>query len=304
MNENEKTNNSPNEEKHIPVMVDEVLKFLITREDGNYADLTFGTGGHSKSILKKIKNGKLISFEMDKEQVEMASKDTFFFKPNFLLIEDNYINFLTHLKKMNIEKLNGILLDLGLSSYQLKCFHRGFSFRTDAPLDMRISCSDSTLTAEYVVNNYTADQLTRIFRLFGEEKLASVIARKIVSRRKIKKIERTQELVGIVASCFEVKKKKHPARKVFQALRIYLNNELENLNEFLNEAFDHLDIKGRIVIISYNSLEDKIVKKKFKEKEKTNLFHLVNKKVITPSKEEIIKNNRARSAKMRIIEKI
>lgn len=289
---------------HIPVLTKKVIQYLVNKDDGTYVDCTFGLGGHSLAILKEIKDGQLIAFDWDKEEIEIALQKRSFMLPNLQLVNDNFINFPEHLKKLSIEFVDGFLLDLGLSSYQLNCFHRGLSFRLNAPLNMNISCPDDPINAAYIVNNYSAERLTEIFREFGEERLAGVIANKIVKRRQEKQITETQQLVGIIASCFQKKKKKHPARKVFQALRIYLNKELENLTKVLNLALSYLKEGGRIAVISYNSLEDRIVKRVFKEAALNNNFCLITKKVITPEKEEIKQNNRARSAKLRVIERI
>lgn len=208
-----------------------------------------------------------------------------------------------HLKEIGIKEVDGFLFDLGLSSYQLTEESRGFSYRLDSPLDMRISQSEN-LTAENIINNFSYEKLADIFYHYGEEKKARMIARKICHRREKEKIVNTQQLVSLVASCFQTKKNKHPARKVFQALRIFINNELVNLPQVLEAASKYLTKDGKIIVISYHSLEDRIVKQLFKKYSLTGNFQIITKKPLTPTSEEIISNHQARSAKMRIIQRI
>lgn len=289
---------------HKPVLLEEVLQYLQIKKDGVYIDCTFGLGGHSRSILQKLsEKGKLIAIELDKKQIDLVRQDFFFSLPNFWLFHDNFVNLTNYFFQLNIIEIDGVLLDLGLSSYQLNDLDRGFSFREDAPLVMCFN-SDSQLTAEYVINNFSVRQLSDIFYLYGEEHKSRSIARKIVERRKRKKITTTQFLVSIIASCFSRKTIKHPARRVFQALRIYLNKELENLTSVLKTSLECLTIKGRIIVISYHSLEDRIVKNIFKQYSLSGNFCVITKKPLVPSASEIENNHRARSAKMRVIERI
>ena len=232
----------------------------------------------------------------------IKNKETFT-SPQFQLISDNFVNLKKHLEILNIKEVDGFLFDLGLSSSQLSAEKRGFSYRLNSPLDMRIN-QESELQAEEIINNYPQEELADIFYHYGEERKARLIARKICYWRQKKKITNTQQLVGIITSCFPKKKnKKHPARKVFQALRIYINKELENLHQVLEVAIKYLAPKGRIVVISYHSLEDRIVKQMFKKCNSLSDFQMINKKPFTPSREEIEINYKAHSAKMRVLEK-
>jgi 16S rRNA (cytosine1402-N4)-methyltransferase len=248
-----------------------------------------------------LEKGKLIAFEWDEKSSKLAQEDDFLFAPRFQLINDNFANLEKHLKKMGIQKVDGFLFDLGLSSDQLAAKERGFSYRLNSPLDMRIS-KKSKLKAKDVVNNYSEKELADIFYHYGEEKKSRVIARKICYWRKKEEIVSSEQLVGIIASCFSQKSNKHPARKVFQALRIFINQELENLTQALEVAFKCLAKQGRIIVIGYHSLEDRIVKQIFK-KYSSNNFQIITKKPLTPTQLEIMNNHRARSAKMRVIER-
>ncbi|MCE8163616.1 MAG: 16S rRNA (cytosine(1402)-N(4))-methyltransferase RsmH [Candidatus Moeniiplasma glomeromycotorum] len=289
---------------HQPVMISEVLEHLNPQANGLYVDGTFGAGGHSRVILERLKTGKLIAFEWDRKAVELVNQDKFFSLPQFTLINDNFINFEKHLQALNISAVDGFLLDLGLSSDQLEAENRGFSYRSDSPLDMRMNL-ENKLTAEEIINHYPEKKLADIFYHYGEETKARLIARKVVYWRKKSKITTTQQLVGIVASCFPYKKKQHPARKVFQALRIYVNQELENLTSALEAVFKYLAKGGKIMVLSYHSLEDRIVKQTFKQQCKSNAnFALITKKPLRPSNEEVNQNHRARSAKMRVLTRL
>ncbi|CFW92795.1 Ribosomal RNA small subunit methyltransferase H [endosymbiont DhMRE of Dentiscutata heterogama] len=284
---------------HVPVMLKEVLDHLNLKKGGIYVDGTFGQGGHSQAILKNLEKGRLIAFEWDKEFSDLTQKDKIFFAPCFCLINDNFANLEEHLKKMGIQEVDGFLFDLGLSSDQLTVTERGFSYRSDSPLDMRIS-QTTKLSATDIINNYPEAKLADIFYHYGEEKKARPIARKICYWRKKEKIVNSQQLVGIVASCFSHKSNKHPARKVFQALRIFVNSELENLSQALEVALKYLAIDGRIIVISYHSLEDRIVKQIFRKHSGLN-FQIITKKPLTPAPQEVQENHRSRSAKMRVI---
>ncbi|CAI2184419.1 19982_t:CDS:2 [Funneliformis geosporum] len=254
---------------HIPVMLSEALDHLGTKKNGIYVDCTF-----------------------DKKTVQMIQNDKLFSSPRFYLIHDNFVNLEEHLKKLCLKEVDGFLFDLGLSSYQLAKEDRGFSYRLDSPLDMRIN-QENELKAEEVINNYSPEKLADIFYYYGEERKA-----------RLQRIASTQQLVGIVASCFPHKKNKHPARKVFQALRIFINEELENLSQALESAFKCLAVEGKIIVISYHSLEDRIVKQIFKKYNSLGKFQIITKKPLTPEQKEINENHKARSAKMRVIQKL
>jgi 16S rRNA (cytosine1402-N4)-methyltransferase len=285
--------------KHIPVMLKESIDNLNIKDDGIYVDCTFGNGGHSREILNNLgSNGKLISFDYDESvknwNIENSDK-------RFSLINDNFSNLSFHLEKMNIKHIDGFLFDLGLSSMQLES-NRGFSYREESYLDMRVN-SKSELTAEKIINNYSVRELADIFFFFGEERKSYKLANVIHNYSKKNKITTSDQLVRLVVGILgKNKNKQHPAKKVFQALRIAVNNELENLTIALQDSLKKLSENGRVVVISYQSLEDRITKKIFKNHVHENKnFSLLNKKPLIPTKEEIKENNRARSAKMRII---
>lgn len=285
---------------HQPVMLKETLDRLSIKENGIYVDGTFGTGGHSRAILEKIKIGKLVAFEWDKKEFEFAQNDKSFSNPRFTLINDNFINLEKYLKELGIKEVDGFLFDLGLSSYQLTEENRGFSYRLNSPLDMRMS-PENNLTAGKIINNYSTEKLADIFYHYGEERKSRAIARKICYWRVKEKITTTQQLVGIIAACFPQKKNQHPARKIFQALRIFINNELENLTQGLETALKYLAVEGKIIIISYHSLEDRIVKQIFKKHSLLGNYKIITKRPLIPTPQEIESNHRSRSAKMRII---
>ena len=303
--------------KHIPVMLEEILYYLEVKENGIYVDCTLGNGGHSQAILEKIKTGELIAFEWDEKSIELIQENkSFSAAPQLKLINDNFANLEKHLEEQSIKEVNGFLFDLGLSSSQLAQESRGFSYRLNSPLDMRMS-KKIKLKAEEIINNYNLKKLADVFYHYGEEKKARIIARKICHYRAKEKITTTQQLVSIIASCFPHKSNKHPARRVFQALRIAVNQELINLTCALETAVQYLSIDGIIVVISYHSLEDRIVKQIFKKyaknycfvefdkKSKLDLkkFQIITKKPLTPSPAEIAHNHRSRSAKMRVLKR-
>lgn len=219
------------------------------------------------------------------------------------LINDNFANLKKYLEEQNIKEVDGFLFDLGLSSSQLDQEDRGFSYRSNSPLDMRMS-KEIKLKAEEIINNYNLEKLADIFYHYGEEKKARIIARRICHYRSKKRITTTQQLVSIIASCFPHKSNKHPARRSFQALRIEVNKELINLAHALETAIQYLSVNGRIVAISYHSLEDRIVKQIFKKHALTSKFQIISKKPFLPTAEEITNNHRARSAKMRVIRRM
>ncbi len=309
-------------ELHIPVMLNEVISGLDIKSNGVYVDCTLGRAGHSSEILKRIPNGQLIAFDQDIKAIEESNQFLKTINDNYTLIHDNFVNLRKHLDELNISKVDGILMDLGVSSPQFDDGERGFSYRYDARLDMRMD-QNATLDAHYIVNNYDLNDLVRIFRDYGEEKYAYQIARNIVEKRAIKTIDTTFELVDIIKDSLpkkELAKKGHPAKQVFQALRIETNHELDYLTNVLNDALNSLKVGGRLAIITFHSLEDRIVKKAFKEvsevegsrhapvllpsEEKKPSYRLVNRQVIVANVEELEFNPRSKSAKLRIIERI
>ena len=303
---------------HISVLLNEAINGLNIKEDGIYVDCTLGYAGHSSEILKKNKKGWLYAFDQDDEAIEYSSKKLSSIGNNFEIIKSNFVNLKSELEKRGIKKVDGILFDLGVSSPQLDNAERGFSYHSDAKLDMRMD-KNNKLSAYEVVNNYSESDLITIFFRYGEEKYSKSIARKIVEYRKNKKIETTLELVEIIKSGVPEKYKRetHPAKRVFQAIRIEVNKELEVFERALNDAIKLLNKDGRICVITFHSLEDKICKDIFKKNSEINSVfknipnipyeYMPNLKIIgkiKPSKEELEKNNRARSSTLRIAEKI
>lgn len=306
--------------KHYSVMLSEALEGLNIKEDGIYVDATLGYAGHSSAILKKLKAGHLYAFDQDEEAIKESKSKLAKIGNNFTIIYSNFVNLKNKLKEQNIKKVDGILFDLGLSSPQIDNKDRGFTFMTEAPLDMRMDKSNK-LTAEKVVNTYSLEELTNIFYLYGEEKQSKLIAKKIVSYRLDKPIKTTTELVKIIASAVGAKyfNKNHPERQIFQAIRIEVNSELTVLKKVLPDAIDLLNKGGRIAVITFHSLEDRIVKQIFKKESEINdlvkglpdipkeyqpKIKLINKKPIIPSEAEIKENTRSKSAKLRIIERL
>jgi 16S rRNA (cytosine1402-N4)-methyltransferase len=287
-------------EKHIPVMLTETLFYLRAKENGVYFDGTLGSGGHSQALLEKHPKIKIIAFDQDQTAISYCQENLFFSTKNIIFVNDNFANLPQHLGRLNISRVDGFLFDLGLSSGQLTDIERGFSYRQDSPLDMRMN-QQAKLTAQEIINNYSYQELADIFFKYGEEYKAKKIARRICQTRKKKKITTTQQLVGIITGCFSRKGIKHPARRVFQALRIAVNQELVNLSQGLEKAFQFLNVEGRIVVISYHSLEDRIVKQIFKKYSELGNYQILTKKPLVPGVQEVTNNHRARSAKMRVI---
>ncbi len=306
--------------KHYSVMLNESIDGLNIKSDGIYVDATLGYGGHSSEILKRLDTGHLYSFDQDEEAIKYSKDRLKKIGKNFTIIYSNFKDLKKKLKEQKITKVDGILFDLGLSSPQIDDASRGFSFMQDAPLDMRMD-KNRKFDAKKVVNEYSIEELANIFFTYGEEKMSKVIAKKIVQMRLDKKIETTKELVQIIESAVGAKyfNKFHPERQIFQAIRIEVNGELTVLNEVLPDAIDLLNIGGRISVITFHSLEDRIVKQIFKKesevddlvkglpeipKEFEPKIKLINKKPILPSEEEIYENSRSKSAKLRIIERV
>lgn len=299
--------------KHYTVMLNEAVDALECKDGKIYVDCTLGGGGHSELILKRISpNGRLISFDIDDEAIAHASERLKNYS-NLTIIKSSYTNIKSELNKLGIEKITGgVILDLGASYHQLTKAERGFSFSKDAPLDMRFNMS-ADFSAYDIVNTYKEDDLVRIFSEYGEERFSKRIAKKIVETRAKKKIETTKELADLIVNATpKIKSAIHPATRVFQAIRIEVNNELKNVNFVLHDILDLLDIGGIISVISFHSLEDRIVKKILKhESQKCRCnemickcapprIELVNKKPIIASDEEIKENPPSRSAKLRI----
>lgn len=307
--------------KHISVLLNECLEGLDIKKNGIYVDCTLGGAGHSSHILEKLSSeGTLIGIDQDNDALR-AAKEKLKNYSNVKYVHNNFYNIDSILTSLNIPKVDGILMDLGVSSYQLDEGERGFSYMKDAPLDMRMD-RDREFSAYEVVNTYSEEDLYRIIRDYGEEKFAKKIAKFIVEKRADKPIETTLELVDIIKAAIPAKARRegpHPAKRTFQAIRIEVNGELAILNKAIEDGVEHLNKGGRMAIITFHSLEDRIVKLKYRElsnpctcpKEfpvcicgKKPLVKIISRKAIEPSKEEVEKNPRSRSAKLRILEKL
>ena len=300
---------------HKSVLLEESIKYLNIKDNSIIVDCTLGYGGHSSEILKRIPNGHLYSFDQDIEAINSSRKKLDKIANNYTIINSNFVNIKDKLKENNVNGVDGILYDLGVSSPQLDEDYRGFSFHKDARLDMRMN-QNQELSAYTVVNEYSIDLLTEIIFKYGEEKFARNIAKNIVKNRPI---DTTLKLVEVIKEAVPMKYKlnHHPARKTFQAIRIEVNNELEVFRKSLMDALDILNVGGRICVITFHSLEDRICKEIFKsvstiKKELQNLPVIPKEympkykviKTINPSKEEVEENKRSRSAKLRVIERI
>ena len=305
---------------HYSVLLNESIEGLNIKDDGVYVDCTLGYAGHSKVILEKIKKGYLYAFDEDESATEYSQNALASIGDNFKIFRKNFVNLKETLKTENINKVDGILFDLGFSSPQIDEKARGFSFMLDSFLDMRMDRT-TKLTAFDVVNTYSVDKLTKIFYEYGEEKLSKSIATTICNERKNKKIKTTFDLVEIIKKSTGSNYffKNHPERKIFQAIRIEVNSELDVLEKTLPDAIELLNQGGRICVITFHSLEDRIVKKIFKKysepdevvKGMINIpdeykpkIKIINKKPILPSEKELNENSRSHSAKLRIIERI
>ena len=304
--------------KHIPVLLDECIDGLDIKSDGIYIDATAGGAGHSREIAKRLEgNGKLVAIDRDPDAVKTATERLKEY--NAIVVQSNYSNIDEVLNKLEIDKVDGILLDLGVSSYQLDTGERGFSYHVDAPLDMRMS--QEGISAFDIVNGYSYEQLARIIFEYGEEKFSRSIASRIEKQREVSPIKTTMELAEIIKGSVpaKVRREKNPCKKTFQAIRIEVNQEFEHLSVGLDKAFDALKVGGRLVVITFHSLEDRIVKQRFATWckgcicppdfpqcvcGKTPRGALINRKPIIATQKELDVNNRSRSAKLRIIEKI
>ena len=286
--------------RHIPVMLMESLENLKIKKDGIYVDGTLGLGGHSECILKKINSGLLIGIDRDKNSISLAKKQLSTHK-NIKVFNDSYKNLKDILECLNIVAVDGILLDLGLSSFQLEDNSRGFSHKYESSLDMRFDCNSKDYTAEQIIQKNDLNELTKIFKEFGEERHAYKIAKKI---KDLKGEINVMSITSIVDRVTPYKFRLKTYSRIFQALRIAANDELSHLNEFLDNFINLLNPGGRVVIISYHSVEDRIVKHKLKDLKHEKKIEMIFKKPLTPSNEEVSINKRARSAKMRVGEKI
>ena len=304
--------------KHKSVLLKECIDNLNLKENGVYVDATLGFGGHSLEILKRINKGFLFAFDQDNEAIQYSTERLKKYN-NFKIIKSNFANMKECLNKEGINKVDGILFDIGVSSMQLDEDYRGFSYHNDAKLDMRMD-TDSDFSAYELVNNYDYTNLVRVLRDYGEEKYASSIAKNIIKARETKHIETTLELVEIIKKSMPMKALRdgHPARKTFQAIRIEVNHELDVLNIALEQAIDLLNVGGRLCVITFHSLEDRMVKNIFRKySEIDNKFSKlpyipeefkpklkIISKGITPSDVELSDNFRARSSRLRVVEKI
>ena len=307
-------------EKHISVLLEESISSLNLDKSSIVVDATLGYGGHSSNILERIKEGHLFAFDQDSEAIRHSTDRLNKVGTNFTIIKSNFVNMQEELNKLGIYNVDAVLFDLGVSSPQLDDSSRGFSFHQDAKLDMRMD-KDQTFSAYDVVNKYSKEDLARIFYKYGEDRFSNNIAKKIVEYRSVKPIETTLELVDVIKSAVPMKFRidKHPARQIFQAIRIEVNHELDVIEPAINQALDMLNVGGRVCVITFHSLEDRIVKNIFKNKcmiddvvkGMPNIpdyllpdYKLVYNKAIAPSDEELKKNPRARSSKLRVIERI
>lgn len=312
-----------NEFNHTTVLLHETVDLLDVKPNGIYVDATLGGAGHSSYLLSKLsEEGHLYCFDQDQKAIDNAQvrlKD-YIERGMVTFIKDNFRHLKSNLEALGVDKIDGILYDLGVSSPQLDERERGFSYKQDAALDMRMN-QEASLTAYDVVNTYDFHDLVRIFFKYGEDKFSKQIARKIEQVRQIKPIETTTELAEIIKSAKpakELKKKGHPAKQIFQAIRIEVNDELGAADESIEQAIDLLAIDGRISVITFHSLEDRLTKQVFKEASTVHVpkglpfipddmkapLELVNRKPILPSQEELLANNRAHSAKLRVAKKV
>ncbi len=306
--------------KHISVLLEETIENLNIKPEGIYVDGTLGGGGHSYEIAKRLTTGRLIGIDQDEAAIAAAGERLAKFGDRVTVVRSNYCDMKQVLKDLSIGNVDGILLDLGVSSYQLDTPERGFSYKEDAPLDMRMD-TRGELTAKDIINNYSEMELFRIIRDYGEDNFAKNIAKHIVRRREEKPIGTTFELIEVIKAAIPMKVRKnsgHPAKRTFQAIRIELNRELEVLRDTLQDMIDLLSPGGRLCIITFHSLEDRIVKASFKQNEnpctcppdfpvcvcgKTPRGRVISRKPILPSEEELENNSRSKSAKLRVFEK-
>ncbi len=312
--------NINNSQGHIPVLLNEVIDGLNIKSNGIYVDCTLGGGGHASRILEKIKEGWLYCFEQDEQTRKKGQEKLASVSSNFTIFQLNFVNIKNALEEESVNKVDGILYDLGVSSFQLDTPERGFSYNFDSHLDMRMNTSQK-ISAYDIVNEYSYEELKKIFYTYGEEKFSSQIAKNIVKERTIKPIETTFDLVEIIKKSLPAKvlrQKGHPAKQVFQALRIAVNDELNVFEKSLRDSLNMLKQGGRICVITFHSLEDRICKQIFKEVTEPNIprglpvkdaeivyqYKIITKKPIIASEKELDENHRSHSAKLRIIEKL
>lgn len=307
--------------RHKSVLLEESIESLCIRPDGIYVDGTLGGGGHSYEICKRLSpKGRLIGIDQDEAAIKAAAGRLGEFKERVTIVRSNYCDMRRVLEKLGITSVDGVILDLGVSSYQLDEASRGFTYREDVPLDMRMD-QRQTMTAKDIVNEYSEMELYRIIRDYGEDKFAKNIARHIVNARKEKALETTGELIHVIKAAIPAKVRAtggHPAKKTFQAIRIELNRELEVLENSLEDMIDLLNDGGRISVITFHSLEDRIVKNKFRQCEspctcpkdfpvcvcgKKSKGRVITRKPIIPSQRELEENSRAKSSKLRVFER-
>lgn len=306
--------------RHIPVLLNEVIEALAVRADGIYVDGTVGGGGHSREIARRLSAGRLIGIDRDESAVLAAKKALLPYSEKVTIVKGNFKDIKKILHSLNIEAIDGALLDLGVSSYQIDEAERGFSYMADAPLDMRMDQS-ADLSAYDVVNGYSLEQLARIIYEYGEERWGRRIAKFIVQRRAVKPIATTGELADIIDSAIPkgARQQGHPAKRTFQAIRIEVNGELAVLEQAVKDFADVLKPGGRLAVITFHSLEDRIVKRTFSALEsgctcpsdfpvcvcgRKPMVRIINKKPILPDNEEVSRNTRSKSAKLRVVEKI
>ncbi|MCM8781997.1 MAG: 16S rRNA (cytosine(1402)-N(4))-methyltransferase RsmH [Candidatus Omnitrophica bacterium] len=292
--------------QHVPVTIDEVLKFLDPKQGDVIVDATIGCGGHAKAIVERIRpNGQLVGIDQDQQAVDFAKENLKEFSDSLFLVNENFKNLEKVLKDLQIERIDGILFDLGVSSIQLDTPSRGFSIKIDAPLDMRMDMRNK-ISAFELVNNLSFEELSKILKEYGEERFHTNIARLIVEQRKKRLITTTKELSEIVIKAQRRHQfyKIHPATRTFQALRIAVNNEINFFEGALKGCVKFLNPGSRVCVISYHSLEDRIAKKTFRNLEKEGQIRRLIKKPLRPSQTELAKNPRSRSAKLRVAEKI
>ena len=308
--------------EHTTVLLNEAVEGLNIKSDGIYVDCTLGGAGHSSLILTKLgAGGKLYAFDQDETAIANAKEKLSEYGDRLVIIKSNFLHLKEELEKRGIYKVDGVLYDLGVSSPQLDTPERGFSYHHDAPLDMRMD-NEADISAYDVINHWAYEDLVRIFFRYGEEKFSKQVARKIEAARAVKPVETTAELVELIKEAIPAparRKGGHPAKRIFQAVRIAVNDELAVFEQSLNQAIDLLNPEGRISVITFHSLEDRICKAAFKKASETPnlppglpiipdeykpILKLVSRKPILPSEEEVEQNNRARSAKLRIAEKL
>ncbi|WP_130818876.1 16S rRNA (cytosine(1402)-N(4))-methyltransferase RsmH [Anaerococcus vaginimassiliensis] len=303
--------------EHIPVIATETIENLNIKPDGVYLDLTLGKGGHSKMILERLSNeGILIALDQDKEAIEAAKENLKDFS-NVIFVNSNFEKIDEVLRDLGFDYIDGALMDIGVSSYQIDNADRGFSYMKDGPLDMRMN-QENELTAEIIVNEYSQDELEKIFFEYGEEKFSRLIAKNIIKAREDYRIDTTFKLKDIVTKSIK-SNEAHPEKRVFQALRIEVNRELDVLKDTIDKVVDHLNKDGRLAIITFHSLEDRIVKNKFKDLATDCIcppefpvcvcnhkakVKIITRKPITASKKELEENSRAKPAKLRVCQRI